>query len=118
MLFTVARRAIHAQDTTSASLQDVKYVLQVFRAVVFLAMIGVAFIPVLSLADLTGGGTGLGLCSSGLAWCDNSYFVGPEILAALVAVLAGLLALFHYAGKGIWWIERRQQDDLRRRGLL
>lgn len=95
-----------------------KYVLQALRAVLLLAMIGVAFIPVLALGDLTEGGTGLGLCSAGLSWCDNSYFIGPEILAVLTIVIAFLLGLFHYAGKGIWLIERRKRDELRRRGLL
>jgi len=81
-------------------------------------MIGVAFVPVLALGDLTDGGTGLGLCPAGLRWCDNSYFIGPEILAVLTVVIAFLLALFHYAGKGIWLLERRKQDELRRHGLL
>jgi hypothetical protein len=95
----------------------VKYVLQAIRVALLVAMVGVAFVPVLALGDLTEGGTGLGLCAAGLSWCDNSYFIGPEILAALTLVIAFLLGLFHYSGKAIWLIERKRQDDLRRQSV-
>ena len=66
---------------------------QAARIVLFLAVIGVAAIPLLVVIDLVGGGQGWGICPERLRSCESSYFDGPELLAALTIALFALVAL-------------------------
>ena len=66
---------------------------QATRIVLFLAVIGVAAIPMLVVIDLIGGGQGWGLCPDRLRSCESSYFDAPELLAALTIALFVLVAL-------------------------
>lgn len=53
-----------------------------------------AAVPLLVLIDLASGGTGYGLCPTGLGSCRNPYSAAPELSAiltlALIVVLAGV----------------------------
>lgn len=51
--------------------------------------VAIAAVPIFVLLDLLGGGTGLGICPSGLEACDNPYSTGAEI-AVLLTVGLGL----------------------------
>jgi len=71
--------------------------LRVVIAVIISAMVVVALVPLLVLADLAAGGDGWGLCRGGLGSCRAAYFEGPELLATLVVVLFLLLMLLRLA---------------------
>ncbi len=53
-----------------------------------------AMVPLLVLLDLAGGGSGFGLCPTGVDSCRNPYTAAPELSAiltvALIVVLAGV----------------------------
>jgi hypothetical protein len=51
------------------------------------AAIGVAMVPLWVLLDIRRGGTGWGLCPTGIGACRNSYFSGFELLAYLAVAL-------------------------------
>lgn len=72
--------------------------LRTVAILITLAVIAVATVPLLVVADLIGGGDGWGLCVDGLGSCRTSYFSGLElaaILAAILFVLAALLRFVH-----------------------
>jgi hypothetical protein len=52
--------------------------------VLSLTAIGIALVPILVLIDLLDGGTGWGLCPSGLQACQNPYTAGAEFAVFLV----------------------------------
>ena len=49
--------------------------------------IGLALVPILVLIDLVAGGSGYGLCPSGIEHCDRPYTAGAEIMIVLVVAL-------------------------------
>jgi hypothetical protein len=56
----------------------------------------IAVVPALVLFDLVSGGTGWGLCPTGLALCDPGYLAGPElfgVLAVALFIVVGLAAM-------------------------
>ncbi len=78
--------------------------LRAFTALVVVAIILVAAVPLLVLLDLVGDGTGWGLCPSGLAPCRSSYFDGPELAAILTLTLFGLVGLLRLSFlMQKWW---------------
>ncbi|MCP3974652.1 MAG: hypothetical protein GY720_09180 [bacterium] len=77
----------------------IRFLIGVLVAIV----VGVALIPLLVLLDLRDGGTGWGLCNDGFGRCNTSYFVGLELLVALMAAIlvlvlaiGGLVKLLRY----------------------
>ena len=54
-----------------------------------LAAIAIATVPILVLIDLLQGGTGWGLCPSGLSSCEKPYSTGAELLVVLTLALFG-----------------------------
>lgn len=66
-------------------------------------LVVVAAVPAMVLFDLVVGGTGLGLCPTGLGTCTTSPFVLLELLAALALVVgllgAGVVGCFHLLGR-------------------
>ena len=80
---------------------------KIVAGLIVAAMIGVATVPMLVVADLIGGGDGWGLCRSGLASCRTSYFSGLELAAILSVALFGLTAL--------WRLVRRLERAAARR---
>ncbi len=73
------------------------------------AAIALALVPLMILLDLKDGGTGWGLCNSGLVHCRNSYFAGFELLAAVVLVMLAVVALIALCIRLLRVIERRKQ---------
>lgn len=69
--------------------------------------VAIATLPLLVLIDLLGGGTGFGLCPSGIQDCNKPFSTGAELViilaVALFAVVAGIRILARMA--------RRLQDD-------
>jgi hypothetical protein len=59
-------------------------------AVLLLALtaVGIAVVPIVVMIDLVSGGTGYGLCPSGIETCDRPFTTGAELVIIL------LLALF------------------------
>ena len=60
--------------------------------VLLLAIMAVAAIPLLVLIDLSGGGSGFGMCPDGIAACATGLTAGPEFGLILVGVLFALVA--------------------------
>ena len=58
--------------------------------VLIASMVMVAALPAVVLVDLASGGTGLGLCPSGLATCSTTAFTVIE-LTLLLALVLGIL---------------------------
>ncbi|MBN2114900.1 MAG: hypothetical protein JW785_12335 [Acidimicrobiia bacterium] len=91
--------------------------LRVVIAVIISAMVAVALVPLLVLADLAAGGDGWGLCRGGLASCRAAYFEGPELLATLVVVLFLLLMLLRLAVLARRRLRERRDSVSRSEGL-
>jgi len=64
--------------------------------VAVLAILAVAAVPLLILLDLSGGGTGWGICPDGLDSCRVAYFRGPRLALVLLLVLIALAALLRF----------------------
>lgn len=58
--------------------------------VLIACMVMVTALPAVVLVDLVSGGTGLGLCPSGLATCTTSAFTVVELVIVLALVLGAL----------------------------
>jgi len=71
------------------------------------AAIGVALIPLMVLLDLRRGGTGWGLCPSGLGDCSTTYFAGFELIAWICAALFILLGLIAACVRILRYLEGR-----------
>ncbi len=63
--------------------------LAVFLLSALAVFIGV--VPILVLVDLLGGGTGYGLCPSGLENCHKPYTTGGELAVVLLLALFGVI---------------------------
>ena len=87
-----------------------KIVLRVIIGLLVLAALGVALVPLFVLLDLGDGGTGWGLCTSGVGACRNSYFAGFELLAVLTAALFVCVALIALCVRLLRWVERRERE--------
>jgi hypothetical protein len=68
----------------------------------------VVAVPGAVLVDLVSGGTGLGLCQSGLDTCTTGVFAGTELLIVLSAALAVLAALIAGTVRLLRWLGRRR----------
>ena len=64
--------------------------------VAILAILAVAAVPLVILLDLTGDGTGWGVCPSGLDSCRVGNFRGPRLAMMLLAVLLALAATLRF----------------------
>lgn len=95
-----------------------KTAIRVFTIVVVLAIIAVAAIPMLVLADLLGDGDGWGLCPNGLGSCRTSYFHGPELFAMLIIALLGLVLLLRVAFRADRVLTRQQEKKQRRAQVI
>lgn len=87
-----------------------KIVLRAAIGLGILAALGVALVPLLVLLDLADGGTGWGLCESGVGRCETSYFSGFELLGWLVAVLFLILGVIAVLVRILRWVERREKQ--------
>ena len=71
----------------------------VVRALVLVAVVAilaVAAVPLLILLDLSGGGTGWGICDSGIDSCRVGNFRGPRLAIVLMSVLLAIAGLLRF----------------------
>jgi hypothetical protein len=85
-------------------------VIRLIIGILIAAAIGVALVPLLVLMDLGSGGTGWGLCLSGVGVCRNSYFSGFEMVAVLFAALFVILALIRVFVRLLRWVRKRHAE--------
>lgn len=83
--------------------------LRILRVLLIFAALGLAAAPVLMLINLTGGGTGYGLCEQGWTSCDGSFSAGLVRMTALCAGLFLLAGGVRMLSSLIRRIERRRQ---------
>jgi hypothetical protein len=88
--------------------------IRIALGILLAAAAAIAVVPSLVLFDLVNGGTGFGLCATGLAGCDPGYFAGPELFAILSIALFIVLGTAAMLLKVLHHLEDRQ--DGRRRG--
>jgi hypothetical protein len=73
---------------------DLQYLIRLLRALLIVAAVALAAVPLFVLLDLAQGGSGYGLCPDGVSRCRNPYTAAPELAAlltiGLVVVLGGL----------------------------
>lgn len=73
---------------------DIRYLVRLVRAVLVVAAVGIAAVPLFVLLDLAGGGSGYGLCPGGVQRCRNPYTAAPELsillTGGLIVVLGSL----------------------------
>ena len=73
---------------------DLRYLVRLVRAVLILAAVAMASVPLFVLLDLAQGGSGYGLCPGGVQTCRNPYTAAPELSSlltlGLIVVLGGL----------------------------
>jgi hypothetical protein len=73
---------------------ELAYLVRLVRAVLVVAAVILAAVPLFVLLDLAQGGTGYGLCPGGVTRCRNPYTAAPELSAlltiGLIVVLGGL----------------------------
>jgi hypothetical protein len=75
------------------------------------AAIAVALIPLMVLLDLHRGGTGWGMCASGLSDCRNSYFAGLEFIGWIFGALFIILGMIAMVVRILRYLESRAEDD-------
>ena len=85
-------------------------VIRIIIGILIMAAVGVALIPLLVLMDLGSGGTGWGLCLSGVGVCRGSYFSGFEMVAALFVALFIILGLIRVFVLLLRWVQKRQAE--------
>jgi hypothetical protein len=83
--------------------------IRIALGVLLVAAAVIAVVPALVLFDLVNGGTGWGLCSTGLAGCDPGYFAGPELFAGLSIALFIVLGFAAMLLKVLHHLEGRAQ---------
>lgn len=84
--------------------------LRIIIAILIAAAIGVALMPLLVLMDLGSGGTGWGLCLSGVGVCRSSYFSGFEMVAVLFVALFVILGLIRVFVLLLRWVQKRRAE--------
>ena len=85
--------------------------LRLIIAVLLLAVVAVAAVPLLVLLDLASGGTGYGLCGDGLSACATGYASGPEMAIGLSLLLFGLVATLRVMMRIVRRMERRREIE-------
>jgi hypothetical protein len=80
---------------------DPRAFVRTLRLILIVAAVGLASFPLLVILDLSEGGTGYGLCPSGVASCRNPYTAAPELATVLtvglLVVLGGFRVTTHLA---------------------
>lgn len=73
---------------------ELRYLIRLVRAILVVAAVALAAVPLFVLLDLAQGGSGYGLCPGGVLRCRNPYTAAPELstllTAGLIVVLGGL----------------------------
>lgn len=92
--------------------------MRILRVLLIFAALALGVAPVLMLINLTGGGTGYGLCEQGWTSCEGSFSAGLARMTVLCAGLFLLAAGVRLISTLIRRLERRRQfrDFLTRQG--
>jgi len=88
--------------------------LRVALGVLLVIAAAIAVVPALVLFDLVSGGTGWGLCQTGLSSCNTGYFAAPELAVLLIVSLFIVLAGSAACLRGIRYLEKRKSTPMRR----
>lgn len=83
--------------------------LRVVVAILLLATVAIAAVPLLVLLDLSNGGSGYGLCGDLVTDCRAPFTAGPELLLGLTVALFGLVAVLRIILRLARRMERRAQ---------
>ena len=84
------------------------FFLRLAVGILLLAILAIAAIPLLVLIDLSGGGTGFGLCPDGIGSCATPLTAGPELTLILAVVLFVLVASVRLLLRMVRRLEVRQ----------
>lgn len=94
---------------------ELQYLVRLVRAVLVVAAVALAAVPLFVLLDLAQGGTGYGLCPGGVTACRNPYTAAPELSALLTVGLVVVLAGFRITNRTLRRLQRprrpRPDDD-------
>ncbi len=93
---------------------DLRYLVRFVRAVLIVAAVALAAVPLFILFDLAEGGSGYGLCPGGVTRCRNPYTAAPELSTLLtlgLIVVLGGLRLTNRALRGLSRPRRRRVDE-------
>lgn len=86
------------------------YVLRALVGVAVILIVAIGAVPLLILLDLSGGGTGWGMCEDGLDSCRVGGFRGGRLAALLMVGLFAIMALLRF----VVWIANRSASRKRR----
>ena len=88
---------------------DPKTFIRFARILLYGTAILLAMVPLLVLLDLAGGGSGFGLCPTGVDSCRNPYTAAPELSVILTVALIVVLAGVRVTTRAEHRLDRRQQ---------
>lgn len=97
---------------------DIRLLVRFVRAVLVLAAVAIAAVPLFVLLDLAGGGSGYGLCPAGVTECRNPYTAAPELSALLTAGLVVVLGGLRIINRTMRRLERRPVQPAERDPFL
>lgn len=80
-------------------------------ALLLVAVLAVAVVPLIVLLNLASGGTGYGVCPHGLQSCEVVYLSGLELLLVLTVFLFLLLGAIRIVARGIRHMQRERELD-------
>ena len=72
---------------------DPKTFIRFARILLYGTAVLLAMVPLLVLLDLAGGGSGFGLCPTGVDSCRNPYTAAPELSVILTVALIVVLVV-------------------------
>lgn len=85
---------------------ELQYLIRLVRAILVVAAVALAAVPLLVLLDLAQGGTGYGLCPGGVRDCRNPYTAAPELSTLLTVGLVVVLAGFRITNRTLRRLQR------------
>lgn len=88
---------------------ELQYLVRLVRAILVVAAVALAAVPLFVLLDLAQGGTGYGLCPGGVRECRNPYTAAPELSALLTVGLVVVLAGFRITNRTLRRLQQPRQ---------
>jgi hypothetical protein len=92
---------------------DPKTFIRFARILLYGTAVLLAMVPLLVLLDLAGGGSGFGLCPTGVDSCRNPYSAAPELSMILTVALVVVLAGVRVTTRAEHRLDRKQQTRSR-----
>lgn len=89
------------------------YAVRALVGVAVILILAIGAVPLLILLDLSGGGTGWGICEAGLDSCRVGGFRGGRLAALLMVGLFLIMALLRF----VVWIASRSAGRKRRAAM-